>query len=74
VLADEIWLVATAIVERHSLQRRALQHFNIMRVFVRNRQQRIGGPCASLLDVLRIIAEVAGNVLPCRVERLPERP
>jgi hypothetical protein len=48
-VASEIDLVAAPLVERQALQCGTLQHFNVMAVFVGDRQDRIGKPYRAFL-------------------------
>jgi hypothetical protein len=66
-------IFAAPIVERHALQSGTLQHFDVARLFVCNRQDRVSECQTGCGDLLRIVAEVGRDLLPCRVTRSPSK-
>jgi hypothetical protein len=66
-------IFAAPIVERHALQSGTLQHFDVASLLVCNRQDRVSERQTGSLDVLRIVAEVGRDLLPCRVKGLTDR-
>ena len=62
---------AFTVLQRQPLQASLLQHLYVLAVFAGHREERIGKLKASILDIGGIIAEIASNLCPSSVERLP---
>jgi hypothetical protein len=68
-------IFAAPIVERNALQSGTLQHFDVARLIVCNRQDRVSECQTGCGDLLHIVAEVGRDLLPCRMNRRErERP
>src|SRR5215468_4794753 len=61
------------VVKRHPLQRGSFQNGDIATFFVRYRQERSGEPETRFLRVYGVAPEIAGDLHPRLIERLPHR-